>query len=502
MAIPPELVPSLYLRITRSEDKLASTLMLDESVEAHGESQLPPSHLLDRYYNSVRLISMGSYTGPTEEELAKHLAIRDDVRQHVRRLAFPGEVLERFQQICGQITDGVDPILIGIAEDEPALGRIPWELLTSSYTREPGSWWSVFRHVPEAAGSSDRQWRIPVVTLMESQPRDLPSLHADEELTAIEHELDERLRKHELQLTRLVKVKYARFQTLVERARPTMLHAVMHGNDMALVFRRANGRSYEVRHDIVAEDLREAGCPSIIVLNVCESAHSVGLRRSLAHRLMRAGAQAVIGMARSITPDAALTFTTHLYRNLGLGSALGCAYARAVDGIRGMESFDNLFWSVPVLYGNPTVVPFPSNDQLVMRQRFGAMLRHVDEAGRRLRSLSPAGSWQASRWRSETLVLSALLREIGQELDLLPHMSKPTRHMDQFRWRLTLHDLRTDLESRLAELRAVLWQLGRGPDPGGGRTATTTEFWGSRSETLRSLDRLRGVLVTQDPILE
>jgi hypothetical protein len=133
---------------------------------------------------------------------------------------------------------------------------------------------------------------------------------------------------------------------------------------------------------------------------------------------------AVIAMYSIITPEAAKEFFTALYRALARCGDMVAAYAAAVKALRTDVYQNRSLWSVPVLYANDNVIPFPGT----LGGPRGSYQQIVDQvAGLRaeLSAVQPEGGWSDSTWRRETLRLLVNANgrrcHLRQLIDLVQH---------------------------------------------------------------------------------
>jgi hypothetical protein len=154
--------------------------------------------------------------------------------------------------------------------------------------------------------------------------------------------------------------------------------------------------------------------PAAIALSVCHSVPAPPLPPrqqpgaedipGIARALAEGGVPAVIAMYSIITPEAAKEFFTALYRALGQCDDMVAAYAAAVKALRTDIYQNRSLWSVPVLYSNDNVIPFPGT----LGGSRGSYQQIVDQvAGLRaeLSAVQPEEGWSDSTWRRETLRL-------------------------------------------------------------------------------------------------
>jgi hypothetical protein len=124
-------------------------------------------------------------------------------------------------------------------------------------------------------------------------------------------------------------------------------------------------------------------------------------------------------MYGAISQRAALTFFMSLYRSLGRHRDMLTSYADAVAQLRHTSYPNRGFWSVPVLYSQGNVIPFPRVAEL----SDDPYEEHLDLATTSLSQIShllPQPNWSMDDWETRTrrfrMVTVPKLREDLEDL--------------------------------------------------------------------------------------
>ena len=144
----------------------------------------------------------------------------------------------------------------------------------------------------------------------------------------------------------------------------------------SLLFETEEGLAAPVSGPTMAELLRGAAIPPLIVLNACESARSFDLFTGVATALVQAGVAAVVAMQFPISDVAAVTFSEVLYERLSALDPVDAAVAEGRLAIR-LAQPGSMEWGTPVLF---------------LRSPDGHVLKPIRPRRRLLRKAAPLGA--------------------------------------------------------------------------------------------------------------
>jgi hypothetical protein len=157
------------------------------------------------------------------------------------------------------------------------------------------------------------------ILFLAANPKGTDRLRLDEEVRTI----DERLRlaqyRDKFNLEQQWAVRTGDILDAMVRFKPDIVHFSGHGSaEGALIFEDAAGNAKLVNAAALGMLFHAAKGVRCVVMNVCWSAtHATQIAREV---------DCVIGMARSVSDDAAIGFAAGFYRSLGEGLSVGRAY--------------------------------------------------------------------------------------------------------------------------------------------------------------------------------
>jgi hypothetical protein len=314
------------------------------------------------------------------------------------------------------LLDGPEPRRLTLATRDPALLRLPWELLAD----EKGSLaqrLSVRRQLEEPEEVTPRAAQLPLrILYIVSRPADAGFIDPRATAKALLDALDP--------LGASVRVDFCRPPTLArmeemlrnEQAAGDpydLVHFDGHGTFLpqaqigALCFEKPSDGSGASATDLVAADrlgdlLASYNIP-LVVLEACRSA-TVGktaVFRSVAPRLIQAGVGSVLSMGHAVHVEAARLLLDRFYRELVRGTTIGQAVAEARKALRAtaarwLESGPSARtielhdWFLPHLYqraADDTLVPPETARQQPVRQ-FDLFLSHNHNDSTRVEALA------------------------------------------------------------------------------------------------------------------
>jgi hypothetical protein len=239
------------------------------------------------------------------------------------------------------------------------LDNIPWELLALPVEKRLplGGHVCVYRAVsgtvPQAT-SPDPPHRVLLVSSAAiSSPLPIYSLEMD----------SIRVRLNAMMINGLVRLEwsqaldYSMIGAFMERP-SRAVHIAAHGGPGEIYFREGH-EQLAVGSELFAQFFTQQSRAVAVMLSICDSVRGTSNVPAVARAVAKAGVASVLGMYSPIIPQAGLVFFSSLYHALGRCSDMVSAYAYAVSRLRATTYPNCGFWSVPVLYAQSNVVPFP-----------------------------------------------------------------------------------------------------------------------------------------------
>ncbi len=315
-----------------------------------------------------------------------------------------------------ELLDGPQPRRLTLATRDPALLRLPWELMAD----EAGSLaqrLSVRRQLEEPEETTPRPAQLPLrILYIVSRPADTGFIDPRLTAKALFDALDP--------LGASVRVDFCRPPTLArmeemlrEEQRASdpydLVHFDGHGTFLphaqigALYFEKLDDGSGASEGDLVTADrlgdlLASYDIP-LVVLEACRSA-TVGkaaVFRSVAPRLIQAGVDSVLSMGHAVHVEAARLLLDRFYRELVRGTTIGQAVAEARKALRstparwietgpGGRTIALSDWFLPHLYqraADDTLVPSKAARQKPVRV-FDLFLSHQHNDAERVEALA------------------------------------------------------------------------------------------------------------------
>ena len=391
-------------------------------------------------------------------------------------------------------------LLVQVTLPHRGLDELPWELLAPYIEKSfQVANACVFRSVEgteydEEARSAKDAAAIAVpmrVLLADSSPLTLHSANFSDELDAVENHL------WLTTLCRLIKLDVRRDADYLALDGATrqivrLVHICAHGV-AGEVWLKAGRVHNPLASDPFAELFGQRLDIAAVVLSVCDSALGTNEKRSLARATTEVGVPSVVAMYSAITQGAALTFFKSLYRALGQHQDMLTAYAGAVGVLRRTSYPSSGLWSVPVLYSQENVIPFPRTPQ-VPDDPYEEHLRIASASLGQVSRLRPQLDWSPDDWDRRTLRFRMVTTpRLRRDLEKLTNSLIPAARA---RWRWA-YDLRDSVQSILSALA----RLGEVAAPVSADSTAVARFHERRQEltdqleeycqTLRMLRRLQ-----------
>jgi CHAT domain len=269
-------------------------------------------------------------------------------------------------------------LYLAIRTDDPAMQRLPWELLYGGDEPLAASSTRTFAVVRMVESTMPRPVTVPLalplkVLFVVGHAFNDDSIRPGAEYMALLRRLagdEQDARVANMNTRLLLQATPEEIKDAVAELNPSVVHFICHGDIVdskaTLLLAKLEGRTKTFGHPILATDLlnllKEAApggsLPSAIVLNACHTADAAGSAdrkdayRSFAATLVAGGVPVVLGMAGEVADGACRIFTGELYAallkgdSLVLGSGRGRRAAlRAYSGYR-----DTCEWARPTLF--------------------------------------------------------------------------------------------------------------------------------------------------------
>jgi hypothetical protein len=302
--------------------------------------------------------------------------------------AAPGEILEdlgltlwRTLTPQGDIRDALlkaleqpENVRLVVTCHEPRLASVPWECLYISELRVFAGLTvrlSIIRDVPGQRSLVPRNLTRPMrVLLVASEPRDLPSSSAEQEVAIVKRTLEPAERDGTARLDILDNPTRQALQSKLRTFQPHILHFVGHGaispdgeGVLALVNDEGRTRLISAKEmGVLLQDHRVL----IAMLNGCNTGAPLeqDLAQGVAQVLVREGVPLAVATTRDVFNHTALRFASDFYRALLDGYPVEGAVVEARKSL-GLKGWD---WSSYVAHGS---LDFPLGDLKLPLQRGG-----------------------------------------------------------------------------------------------------------------------------------
>ena len=317
----------------------------------------------------------------------------------VYRVICADEILRQVES-----SDSVSQVIfLRIEVVDRELDNIPWELLTLPLEKKLSDRQvCVYRAVSSPVLPTTSPAPPQLVLLADSAPPSIPSVNFSLESRSIQHRLNALDAAGLVQVFICENAHYSKLHQAMEMPMRA-IHVAAHGL-AGQVYLREGTQHHPVDSKAFAEFFKQGTRPVAVMLSICNSAQGAPRAPAVARAVAEAGVAAVLGMYSSITAEAALLFFDSLYRALARCVDLPAAYAEAVATMRDTTYPNSGFWSVPVLYSQENVIPFPKTlgD---LGSRYRRLADELSEFETGVRAIQPWEGWSIDTWRLETMDL-------------------------------------------------------------------------------------------------
>lgn len=409
----------------------------------------------------------------------KQPEFRSIIEEWANRVAAVIDVDELIEQIStNDPTSQVIFLRIEVADRE--LDNFPWELLALPLEKKFGNRRvCVYRAVSSMVLQTTPPDPPQPVLLADSAPLSMQSVNFSLESESIRQRLNGLDSAGLVKMLTCENAHYSRLHQAME-APMRAIHVAAHGI-AGEVYLREGTQHQPVGSKAFAEFFKQCTRPAAVMLSICHSAQGAPQGPAVARAIAEAGVPGVVGMYSSITAEAALLFFDNLYQALGKCADLPAAYAEAVATMRGSTYPNSGFWSVPVLYSQENVIPFPRTPG-----NLGSSYRRLaDELSKfkaEVQALQPAEGWSIDAWRLETMDLrqdpGRLARSLEELIRLVRHECRAGS-----KW---AEDVSSSAQAGITAYR----QMAEYADRAVRGTASITGFRRCRDELLAALGRL------------
>lgn len=244
--------------------------------------------------------------------------------------------------------------------DVPELADLPWEYL---YDASRKNYLALsketpivrYLELPERVEPLAAPAPIRLLAVLAS-PKDRVALDVEGEWTRMQDALKDLVAQNKMQLTRLQPPTLDALRAQLRKDEYHILHFIGHGDyddvnqQGILVFENDRGDARRVNEDMVAILLQDARKLRVVVLNACQGAQTSTQNpfAGTAPRLVQVGVPAVLAMQYAITDQAALDFSSELYKTLADGYPIDAAMNEARRAV--YANGNVLEWGTPVLF--------------------------------------------------------------------------------------------------------------------------------------------------------
>lgn len=171
---------------------------------------------------------------------------------------------------------------------------------------------------------------------------------------------------------------------------PQVIHFVGHGTTLAgtpaLEVRPAAAEAWKLAATTVSEAFEEHP-PRLVVLNACRSAEPTApapFARGVCAAFAAIGCAGVVAMQGDVASTPAVHFAERLYRELGAGTPLDTAAARARVAMKNSDGVDRAGWALPVIEVATHPVDVLHRDQPVDPRQFISSYPELDRISRQV----------------------------------------------------------------------------------------------------------------------
>lgn len=493
----PDRVSCRFLSPERSVDEVC----------AHGALDVEAKKVLAAFDTELEYLPEAGVPDP--EWLLSHRVRREHTIETLARIGLPEPIDSRLRELRSQIGNGM--LLLELSTNSSELDSLPWELLGGHEAGGPyDSSLVIWRYIQHRRLPAWPKGKILLVSASPPEKRISPNV--DGEFRDIRKQVQQ-LNRRDIQVEPpLLHSTILEFEARLFQIRPNVLHMAMHGDPNSMYFEQAVLREQEsseepipdyttsereVPYDHLAARISDANSVLTTVLSVCYSASRDPGGTSFARQLVEAGVPSAIGMAHSVTPAASGEFCHVLYRELCNGRPIADAYGSAIVALRRMPTYDECFWSVPMLYGSDNVIPLPTGDYLKFLSRVRQAAKRADELRRNLRLLSMQAGTEPGNWPAVSTSTAMGLGHVERGLRYVRDNATATR-AESYLWRLEFDVAYRKFESKLFEVRDCMTELNQARGPTA-LSRGSQRFRSTAPRLISELDNMRRLVIDEFP---
>jgi len=258
------------------------------------------------------------------------------------------------------------PLRFRLITDEPAIARIPWELLYDPERRLfLGQAGPLVRGISATEATRPLEVKPPLrMLLIDAFPRGVLKVQEQVETAGIQRALQRLIRRRRVEVTALPHVTLGKLQRVLQEAadpehpRPFhLLHFIGHGQHdpitgrTVLLFETEDGEIDEVDAATLLNILRPYNL-KLVFLNACQTLQTSALEvaQGFAPVLLASGVPAVIGMQVTVLDEVAARFSHDFYAALASNRPVDVALSDARQLARGTRLRRKADLGIPVCY--------------------------------------------------------------------------------------------------------------------------------------------------------
>ena len=338
------------LLIDRSGDRLVAQVLNAPADQALAEFRMPfAEEEVENYLASLARNARGE-----TPEVAAAKAFGASLFDAV----FSREIRASFHRSLEEIRRHNSGLRLRLRFGDPALARLPWELL---YDRSLGRFIALSRHTPlvRYMDLTERIQPLPLKSPLRvlaaiSSPADVPAFDAEVEWTRLNEALRDLTLAGRLAIERLEEATIESLQRRLQSGTHHAFHFIGHGEfdpqsrDGVLIFEAEGRRSHRVRAQQLVTILREHAALRLVVLKASEAAGTTRPFADSAPSLVRQGMAAVVATQFAMADAAASLFLHEFYTRLAKGSAIDSSVTGARKSI--FAAGHDVEWSTLALY--------------------------------------------------------------------------------------------------------------------------------------------------------
>jgi CHAT domain len=474
------------------------------------QSSLDPRSIAicEEYHQHLEFMPEAGH--PSQSWLSAHEDKRRLATEALMGIGMPEPVADQLHQLRNQIGD--EMLLLELSTNSPYLDCLPWELLGS---QEAGSRYSsslvVWRYVKSRRQQSWPENRLLLASA--SPPEQRISPNVDAEFRDIQIQL-ERSNRKDVRIEQLLHSSAPEFIARLVGTRPNLLHIAMHGDRNSMYFEHEAPRTQaqsgsslidritgqrELPYEHLVPYIVDVNAVLTTVMSICYSSNRDKDGVPFARKLIEAGIPSAIGMACAITPIASEAFSRALYHGLYRGKPIADAYGSAIVALRGIASYHQCLWSVPMLYGSDNVIPLPTSDYMRFLDKVRQSVKWIEELRRNLARLSVQAGALPGSWSVDSTRTAMGLGKVQTGLRYLRDNSITTR-TDSYLWRLEFNAAYQEFEHKLTAVRAYMAELNDATGPAS-FSRSNQRFISAAPRLISELDNIRNLVLDEFPAI-